>query len=68
MENMEYKDFKAKIEYDEADGIYVGEVTGIKDAVAFHCESEEEIENAFHKAIDNYLEKREQIDALRGIE
>jgi predicted HicB family RNase H-like nuclease len=68
MENMEYKDFKAKIEYDEADGIYVGEVIGIKDAVAFHCESEEEIENAFHKAIDNYLEKREQIDALRGIE
>lgn len=40
MENMEYKGFKAKIEYDDV----------------------------FHKAIDNYLEKREQIDALRGIE
>lgn len=58
---MEYKGYKASIKFDESDGIYVGEVIEIEDIIAFHCESEEEIEDVFHRAIDNYLERKKLV-------
>lgn len=58
---MKYKDYKATISYDEDDKIFVGEVFGISDSLNFHGRSIDELEEAFHNSIDNYLEICEKI-------
>ena len=55
MNMMKYKDYIAKIEYDEEDRIFVGHLAGIKDIVGFHGTTVDELENAFHESVDNYL-------------
>ncbi len=52
---MKYKGYFAKIEYDEIDRIFVGHLAGIKDIVGFHGTTVEELENAFHESVDNYI-------------
>ncbi|MBR4461046.1 MAG: type II toxin-antitoxin system HicB family antitoxin [Erysipelotrichaceae bacterium] len=52
---MRYKGYRASISYDSEDRIFVGEVFGIKDFLNFHGRSIEELENAFHDCIENYL-------------
>lgn len=52
---MEYKGYRAKIGYDEDDGIFVGEVIGIADSLNFHGTAVDELKTAFHQSIDNYL-------------
>jgi len=57
MDNMmTYKGYSASIHYDGKDNILVGEVFGINDSLNFHGTSVEEIEEAFHQSVDNYLE------------
>ena len=56
MKTNEYKGYTAKIEFDDEDQIFVGEVIGIDDIIAFHSENEKEIIPVFHDMIDNYLE------------
>lgn len=53
---MKYKGYKATISYDEEDKIFVGEVFGITDSLNFHGRSIDELEEAFHDSIENYLE------------
>jgi predicted HicB family RNase H-like nuclease len=55
MNMMKYKDYIARIEYDEEDRIFVGHLAGIKDIVGFHGTTVDELENAFHESVDNYL-------------
>ena len=52
---MKYKGYAARIEYDAHDRIFVGRLVGIRDIVGFHGASVEELETAFHEAVDNYL-------------
>lgn len=52
---MKYKKYVARIEYDEQDRIFVGHLAGIKDIVGFHGTTVDELENAFHVSVDNYL-------------
>ena len=52
---MKYKRYIARIEYDEDDRIFVGHLAGIKDIVGFHGSTVDELENAFHETVDNYL-------------
>ena len=56
MKAMNHKGYFAKVEFDPEDHIFVGHVVGIRDVVGFHGESVTEMETAFHKAVDNYLE------------
>ena len=57
MKNMlEYKNYHAKIEFDEEDMLFVGEVFGIQDSLNFHGTTIEELVENFHQSIDNYLE------------
>ncbi|CCO24039.1 type II toxin-antitoxin system HicB family antitoxin [Maridesulfovibrio hydrothermalis] len=56
MKTMQYKGYHAKIEFDADDRIFVGYILGIVDVISFHGESVAELEEAFHEAIDNYLE------------
>lgn len=55
MNAMKYKGYAARIEYDAYDRIFVGHLVGIRDIVGFHGASVEELETAFHEAVDNYL-------------
>ncbi len=52
---MKYKNYVARIEYDEVDRIFVGHSAGIKDIVGFHGSTVDELEKAFREAVDNYL-------------
>src|SRR5262249_46950074 len=58
---MEYKGYTGQITaVDEAQGIIHGEVTGINDIVTFEGKSPEELVQAFHDSVDDYLEFWEQ--------
>ena len=55
MNIMKYKNYLARIEYDEVDRIFVGHLAGIKDIVGFHGTTVDELEDAFHESVDSYL-------------
>ena len=56
MNAMEYKSFKARVEFDTEDEYFVGHIAGINDIVGFHGMSVREVKAAFRKAVDDYLE------------
>lgn len=56
MRTLYYKGFEAQIRYSEKDGCFIGRLTGIAHAVGFHTASEKELDNAFKKAVDDYVE------------
>jgi hicB family protein len=53
---LEYKGYHAKVSFDEEDGLFIGEVFGINDSLNFHGRSVDELTEAFHNSIDNYLD------------
>ena len=55
MNTMIYKGYSARIEFDEVDRIFVGHLAGIRDIIGFHGSSVDELEAAFHEAVDDYL-------------
>ncbi len=61
MNEMTYQNYSAKVEYDPVDKIFVGHIIGIRDIVGFHGSTVEELEAAFHDAVDHYLEVCEKI-------
>lgn len=61
MNEMRYKNYMARIEYDPADKIFVGHIVGIRDIVGFHGRTVEELETAFQEAVNHYLEVCEKI-------
>ncbi len=56
MNMMKYKDYVARIEFDEDDRIFVGRLAGIDDIVSFHGTNVDELETAFHESVDHYIE------------
>lgn len=56
MSTLNYKGYTAKIEFDPQDNILFGNIIGIRDTVGFHGESVNELKEAFHEAVDFYLE------------
>lgn len=61
MNEMNYQNYSAKVEYDPEDKIFVGHIIGIQDIVGFHGSTVAELEAAFHEAVDHYLEVCEKI-------
>ena len=55
MNTLLYKGYNARIEFDDADRSFVGHLAGIRDIVGFHGSSVDELEAAFHEAVDDYL-------------
>lgn len=53
---LEYLDYAALIEFDAEDELFVGRVLGVADRISFHGESVSELTEAFHAAVDHYLE------------
>ena len=56
MNTMTYKGYAATIEYSDDDECFIGHIAGIKDRVGFHGESVIELKEAFHDAVEDYLE------------
>lgn len=53
---MNYKGYQARVDFDADDGIFVGRIAGIDDNVGFHADSVKDLVDAFHEAVDDYLE------------
>ena len=56
MTAMLYKGFAATVEFDPLDVLFVGRVAGLNDVVGFHSSSADELIDAFHEAVDDYLD------------
>ncbi len=52
---MEYKGYIGKVEIDDEVGILYGEVINVRDVITFEGTSVEEIQQAFHESVDDYL-------------
>lgn len=61
MNTMTYKGYAARIEYDPEDRIFVGHLAGIRDVVGFHGIAVDDLEDAFHTAVDDYVAACEQL-------
>lgn len=57
---MEYKSYHGTVEYSEDDNLLMGKVVGVRDVLAYHGSSVQEIRQAFQSCIDGYLEMCEE--------
>lgn len=64
MNIMTFRNYMAMIEYDAEDKIFVGHIVGIRDIVGFHGSSVDELESAFHDAVNHYLEVCDKIGQM----
>jgi len=55
MNVMTYKGYKARVEFDPRDNIFVGRVLGIEDSISFHGATVAELKEQFMNAINHYL-------------
>ena len=53
---MEYKGYFAKVEFDEDANIFHGEVINLRDVITFEGETVDDLRQAFHDSVDDYLE------------
>ena len=53
---LRYRGYFAKPKYSAEDRIFYGEILGISNLVDFQFEEADDIENEFHKAVDDYLQ------------
>ncbi len=56
-----YSGYSARVEFDAEDRVFVGHIAGIRDIVGFHGASVDELEAAFHEAVDDYLAACEKL-------
>ncbi|CAO3374049.1 type II toxin-antitoxin system HicB family antitoxin [Azospirillum argentinense] len=52
---MDYKGYKAQIDFDDDAGIFVGAVINTRDGITFTGRSVDELRRAFREAVDDYL-------------
>jgi predicted HicB family RNase H-like nuclease len=52
---MAYKGYKARIEFDQRDDIFLGKIVGIADTITFHGETVKELRADFEAAVDHYI-------------
>ncbi len=53
---MTYKGYSARVEYDDEDEIFFGNLVGLHDGVGFHADNVAGLKAAFHEAVDDYIE------------
>ena len=53
---MTYKGYSARINYDDDDSVFTGQIAGIRDGVGFHADNVDALREAFHEAVEDYLE------------
>ena len=50
-----YKGYTARVQFDADDEIFFGRLGGISDIISFHADSVQELKQAFHEAVDDYI-------------
>lgn len=55
MDTMEYKGYRGVVRYSAEDRVLHGRILGIDDVVNFEGADVEELQRAFHEAVDDYL-------------
>lgn len=56
MNSLSYKGYSARIEFDAEDELFFGRLAGVSDVVGFHGDSVASLKQAFHEAVDDYVE------------
>lgn len=59
---LKYKDYIGTVNYSAEDEVFYGKLFGINDLITFEGDSVSSLKNAFHDAVEDYLEtcKRQQ--------
>ncbi len=52
---MQYKDYFSKVEFDDQENIFHGEVVNIRDVITFQGKSVDELQQAFQASVEDYL-------------
>ena len=55
MNTMTYKNYTARVEFDERDSIFVGRVLGLRSIISFHGATVTGLRREFKTAIDEFL-------------
>ena len=56
MEMMKYKGYQAKVEIDGDAKLFHGEVINLRDVITFEADCRDDLTQAFHDSVDDYLE------------
>ncbi len=56
MNTLTYKGYMGSVNFSEKDGVFFGKIEGINGLVNFEGESVKELTEAFHEAVNDYLE------------
>ena len=60
MNTMSHGGYKARIEFDERDGIFVGRILGLRSIISFHGETVAQLRREFASAVKDYLRDCEE--------
>ena len=55
---IKYRGFRALIEFDHDDDIFVGRIAGVDDVIGFHADTISDLKIAFREAVEDYLATR----------
>lgn len=58
---LKYKGYEGYVHFSIEDNLYYGRILDIKDLVDYNSETEEDIENQFRLAVDDYIEFKKEI-------
>ena len=58
---LKYKGYEGYVHFSTEDNLYYGGILGIKDLVDYNSETEDDIENQFRLAVDDYIEFKKEI-------
>ncbi len=53
---MKYKEYIAKVEFDDSAGLFHGEVVNLRDVITFAGKTGGELRKAFRDSVNDYLE------------
>lgn len=56
MNTLKYKGFLGSVSFSEEDNVFFGKIEGIDGLVNFEGESVKELTDAFHEAVDDYID------------
>ncbi len=52
---MEYKGYVAKVEFDDEDGVFHGEVINLRDVITFQGKTVDELRQELQESVEDYL-------------
>lgn len=63
---MEYKGYRAHVEFDPVSKVYHGKIEGVEDLVTFESNDADAIEGEFHKAVEDYISFCEDVGKFKS--